>query len=204
MAIRELIAKTIAINLRMKVRDSGMPNEEMWSTFFDPELILQQMKVTPDLNSVVDLGCGFGTFSIPASIIIKGNVHAFDIEDEMILHLRNKMEFANIPNIELHLKDFITQGTGLPDNSTDYVMLFNILHHNNPHQILNEVYRILKHGSNAGIIHWRSDIETPRGPKLDIRPTSEQCKRWALESGFLIQKELILEPYHYGLIIGKL
>ena len=43
----------------MKIRDSGMPEEIMWSKFFDPNLILQQMKVTSDLQSIVDLGCGF-------------------------------------------------------------------------------------------------------------------------------------------------
>jgi ubiquinone/menaquinone biosynthesis C-methylase UbiE len=188
----------------MKVRDSGMPDEEMWSTFFDSGLILQQMEITPDLKKVVDLGCGFGTFSIPASQIIKGIVHAFDIEDEMIIQLKDKIDQENITNIELHQKDFIVQGTSLPDNSTDYVMLFNILHHENPHLILSEVFRILKPGRKAGIIHWRSDIETPRGPKLDIRPTPEHCKRWAIESGFSIRKELVLAPFHYGLIIGKL
>jgi len=34
----------------MKVRDSGMPEETMWSKFFDPDLILQQMEVTNDLH----------------------------------------------------------------------------------------------------------------------------------------------------------
>lgn len=188
----------------MKVRDSGMPEETTWSKFFDPELILQQMEVTSDLLSVVDLGCGFGTFSIPASQIINGNVHAFDIDENMIRQLKSKIDQLGLKNIELHLKDFIAEGSGLPANSVDYVILFNILHHDNPHQILREVHRILKTGAKAGIVHWRSDIQTPRGPKLDIRPTPEQCKKWAIESDFAIQKELILEPYHFGIIISKL
>lgn len=188
----------------MKVRDSGMPEETMWSKFFDSKLILQQMEVTPDLYSIVDLGCGFGTFAIPASQIINGKVHAFDIDKEMIRQLQSKIDQLDKKNIELHLKDFIAEGTGLPDHSVDYVMLFNILHHDIPHQILREVHRILKTGARAGIIHWRSDIQTPRGPDLDIRPTPEQCKNWATESGFTIHKESILEPYHFGIIINKL
>ena len=191
-------------NFDMKIRDSGMPEESMWSRFFDPEIILQQMGVTSDLYSIVDLGCGFGTFSIPASKIVTGKVHAFDIDNEMIRQLKEKIELQNISNIELHLHDFIAEGSGLPINSVDYIMLFNILHHDNPVQIMNEVYRILKPGKCAGIIHWRSDIRTPRGPQLDIRPTPEQCKRWALESGFSIHKELILEPYHFGIIVSKI
>ncbi|HEX7583861.1 MAG TPA: class I SAM-dependent methyltransferase [Prolixibacteraceae bacterium] len=189
----------------MKVRDSGMPEESIWSDFFNPELILKQMEVSPDLPLVVDFGCGFGTFSIPTAQMINGKIHAFDIDPGMIEQLQGKIEKLVISNIDLHLNDFITEGSGLPDNSTDYVMLFNILHHDNPHQILNEVHRILKPGAKAGIIHWRNDISTPRGPQLDIRPTPEQCKNWVIESlGFVIRKELILEPYHFGLIICKL
>jgi len=181
-----------------------MPEETIWSKFFDPEHILQQMEVTHDLKSIVDLGCGFGTFSIPASQIVKGTVHAFDIDQEMIRQLQSKIDQLELNNIELHLKDFITEGSGLADNSIDYVMLFNILHHDNPHQILNEVLRILKAGCKAGIIHWRSDIPTPRGPQLDIRSTPDQCKQWAVESGFSICKDLIIEPFHFGIIISKL
>lgn len=188
----------------MKVRDSGMPEETMWSKFFDPEKILWKMDITTDLDSVVDLGSGFGTFSIPASQMIKGKVHAFDIEPDMILQLQTKIDQLDIKNITLHLKDFIAEGISLLDNSVDYVMLFNILHHDNPHQILNEVFRILKTGGKAGIIHWRSDMPTPRGPHLDFRPTPEECKQWAVESGFAITKELTLKPYHFGIIITKL
>ncbi|MDD4920961.1 MAG: class I SAM-dependent methyltransferase [Bacteroidales bacterium] len=154
----------------MKVQDSGMPEEAMWSKFFNPVKILKQMGFNADLQSVVDLGCGFGTFSIPASQMTKGTIHAFDIDPEMIGQLQSKIDQLNIKNIDLHFTDFITDGSGFTDNSIDYVMLFNILHHDNPFQILNEVHRILKVGATAGIIHWRSDIPTPRGPQLDIRP----------------------------------
>ena len=180
-----------------------MPEETIWSRFFNPEHILQQMEVTHNLKSVVDFGCGFGTFIIPASQIINGTVHAFDIDQDMIDQLQSKIDHRELKNIELHLKDFITEGSGLADNSIDYVMLFNILHHDNPHQILKEVHRILKSGQKAGVIHWRSDIPTPRGPEINIRPTPEQCKQWAVESGFLISEELVLEPYHFGIIISK-
>jgi ribosomal protein L11 methylase PrmA len=66
----------------MKVRDSGMPDEEaQWNQFFDPGKILQQMELTAEVNDVADLGCGFGTFSLPASQIITGKIHAFDIDE---------------------------------------------------------------------------------------------------------------------------
>ncbi|MBK5246078.1 MAG: class I SAM-dependent methyltransferase [Peptostreptococcaceae bacterium] len=181
-----------------------MPHEEMWSEFFNPQTILEQMQLTSELENVVDLGSGYGTFSIPAAQIVSGTIHAFDIEPKMIDLLESKADQLQIKNIELHLRDFIANGSGLADNSMDYVMLFNILHHSNPKQILDETYRILKPGAKAGIIHWRSDIPTPRGPALDIRPRPGQCKQWAVESGFIISKELLLEPFHFGIIIQKL
>jgi ubiquinone/menaquinone biosynthesis C-methylase UbiE len=188
----------------MKVQDSGMPDEAMWSEFFDPESILQQMEVGPELELIVDLGSGFGTFTIPAAKIVTGKVIAFDIDEKMISQMQIKIDELAIKNIELHLTDFIAEGTGLPDNSVDYVMIFNILHHNNPKQILSEIHRLLKKGAKAGIIHWRSDIETPRGPALDIRPKPQECIKWASETGFGVSKmPFLLEPYHFGLIIQK-
>jgi len=187
----------------MKVRDSGMPSVEMWSEFFDAMAILQQMQLTSALEHIVDLGSGYGTFSIPAAQIVSGKVHAYDIESEMIDFLQEKSAILDLRNIETHLRDFITDGSGLEGDSMDYVMLFNILHHSHPKLILEETFRILKPGAKAGIIHWRSDIPTPRGPSLDIRPTPEQCHQWALESGFSIIQKVLLEPYHFGILIRK-
>ena len=189
----------------MKVRESGMPGEEShWTQFFNPENVLQQMELTAEVNSVADLGCGFGTFSVPASKLISSELHAFDIDEIMINILQNKIDSQQIKNIKLHLRDFISEGTGLSDNSIDYAMLFNILHHENPYLILHEVHRILKKGAKAGIIHWRRDIPTPRGPSLEIRPAPEQCKKWSINSGFAVHKELLIESYHFGLIIIKI
>ena len=84
-------------------------------------------------------------------------------------------------------------------------MLFNILHHELPLDFINEAYRILKPTGKIGIIHWRSDISTPRGPDLSIRPKPEQIVNWIDEHKFLIYKQpFIVEPYHFGLIISKI
>jgi len=83
-------------------------------------------------------------------------------------------------------------------------MLFNILHHESPDNFLNEAYRILKPDGKTGILHWRSDVETPRGPDLTIRPTPDQILRWIDRLKFNIDKEPVaLEPFHFGLVISK-
>jgi hypothetical protein len=67
----------------MKTRESGMPEESMWQGFFDPEAVLGKLGLSSACGNVVDFGCGYGTFTIPAARIVRGTVFAFDIEVEM-------------------------------------------------------------------------------------------------------------------------
>ncbi len=181
-----------------------MPEETVWSKFFNVENILSVMQVDESIHDLMEAGCGYGTFTIAAAKRITGKVFAFDIDPGMITSTKQRALSDNIRNIELFNRDFIADGTGKSENSIDYVMLFNILHHDKPKELLIETYRILKKGGKAGIIHWRSDIETPRGPELSIRPTPEQCVEWSIQNGFMIAKEPdVLEPFHFGLIIQK-
>ena len=191
-------------NKKMKARESGMPAEEMWQTFFSPAETLHALGLRRGMANVVDFGCGYGTFTIPAAQIITGTVHAFDIEPDMIQETRRKAERAGLANIQLYERDFITDGTGLPDSVADYVMLFNILHAEHPEQMLQESYRILMPGGLLGIMHWNYDPKTPRGPSMNIRPRPEQCAQWAENVGFIISKRHVnLPPYHYGIVAQK-
>ncbi|HEY4786256.1 MAG TPA: hypothetical protein VIH57_09405, partial [Bacteroidales bacterium] len=66
----------------MKVRDSGMPPETLWATFFNVDTILNKMQVSNEVNNLLELGCGYGTFTIEAAKRISGRLFAFDIEPE--------------------------------------------------------------------------------------------------------------------------
>ena len=185
----------------MKVRDSGMPDEAMWDRFFDPTSVLARLGLTPDTTSAVDLGCGYGTFTIPAARLIRGTVHGFDIEPEMIRATETKAQEAGVTNVQLHLCDFVGEGTGLPDASVGHVMLFNILHAEEPDRLLGEAYRILTPGGTAAVMHWVSDRPTPRGPALDIRPSPADCRKWLEAAGFRVEGGVLdLPPYHFGLV----
>jgi SAM-dependent methyltransferase len=187
----------------MKVRESGMPDESMWSQFFDPSGALELLGLTPETSSAVDLGCGYGTFTIPAARLIRGTVHAFDIEPEMIRETAEKADEAGLANVELHLRDFAGEGTGLPDASVGYVMLFNILHAEEPDRLLREAHRILAPGGIAAVMHWVGDRPTPRGPSLAIRPRPEDCRKWMIREWFRTEEPIDLPPYHFGLVGRK-
>jgi SAM-dependent methyltransferase len=189
----------------MKTRESGMPEESLWRGFFDPESTLKKLGLTSACQNVVDFGCGYGTFTIPAARIASGVVYALDIEPEMANRTRRKAEEAGLKNVEVRQRDFVAEGSGLPDASVDYVMLFNLLHAEERTKLLEEAWRVLKAEGKLAIIHWNHDRTTPRGPSMDIRPRPEGCRVWAEQIGFelLPPDQIELPPYHYGFVFGR-
>lgn len=189
----------------MKVRDSGMPDEEMWVGFFDPAKVLNVLGLNSGIQDLVEFGCGYGTFTLAATDIASGTVYALDIEPEMVNVVQQKCLDAGKSNVQVILRDFVAEGTGLDDNSMDSALLFNILHHEEPVALMKEALRILKPNGTLAVIHWNYDPTTPRGPAMEIRPRPEQCINWAIEAGFRFneQNRFDLPPHHYGLIFKK-
>lgn len=188
----------------MKTRESGMPEEAMWQSFFDPESILNALKLDHDVHDAVDFGCGYGTFAFPAARRIQGTLYGFDIEPESIEECARRAAAQHAHNARFCQRDFVTDGTGLTADSVDYAMLFNILHAEQPLALLREAWRILRPGGRVAAIHWNYDPATPRGPSMDIRPRPTDCHRWVEEADFVVEGGIInLPPYHYGLIGRK-
>ncbi len=188
----------------MKIREGGMPDEGMWESFFDPDAILMELDIQRDCKTVVDFGSGYGTFTIPAAKKIAGVVYGLEIEDDLVAECSRKARSAGLTNVICQQRDLISMGTGLDDNTADYVMLFNILHTEQPLVVLREAFRILVPTGKVGVIHWNFDPSTPRGPSMDIRPQPEQCQEWIRTAGFkLIKPYIDLPPYHYGMVGQK-
>ncbi len=90
----------------MKIRDSGMPEESLWETFFNSREILAKLGFTGREGDVVEFGCGYGTFTIPAARMTSHTVYALDVEPEMIEATRQKIEESALANIRLIQRDF--------------------------------------------------------------------------------------------------
>jgi len=189
--------------MSMKIRESGMPDRNIWEKFFDPTKILATLGLNSQTVDVVEFGCGYGTFTVPVAKIIKGRIYALDIEPDMIRLTGEEVKKQGLSNVEIIQHDFMAEGSGLSDESIDYVMLFNILHLEKPMVLINEAKRILREGGKLGIIHWNYDPKTPRGPSMDIRPKPEQCIKWAESAGFSNPVQYDLKPYHYGIVLTK-
>lgn len=167
--------------------------------------MLERLDCTGPCGAVVEFGCGYGTFTIPAARLVEGPVHALDIEPEMVKATARKAQEAGLTNVVAQVRDFVAEGSGLKSGRAGYAMLFNILHIENPTGLLKEAFRVLAPGGKAGVIHWRNDIETPRGPSATIRPSAELCRVWGEQAGFncLRLQELCCCSWHWGLVLQK-
>ncbi len=188
----------------MKIDDSGMPEESYWSSLFDIESIVDWLGISKIIVSVVEIGCGYGTFTVAIAKQLTGEIYAFDIEPAMIGVAQKNVREAGLSNVTFSLRDVLEQGTGLQSNDVDMVLLFNILHFREKRVFLAEAARILKNGGVIAIIHWRKDIPTPRGPALDTRPDQDEILSAAqgLDLHFYGNSK-ILEPYHWGIQLVK-
>lgn len=188
----------------MKVFDSGMPDEAYWNSLFDIPLIVDWLNIKDVVGPIVEIGCGYGTFTVPVAKRTQSQVHAFDIEPAMIEAAKRNVQVHAINNVNFHLRDVLEKGSGLGSDSVGMVLLFNILHFDERRVLLEEAGRMLKPGGVVAIIHWRKDIQTPRGPNLESRPDQQII----LDSinGLDLRfdgNSRILEPYHWGMQLVK-
>jgi SAM-dependent methyltransferase len=138
-----------------------MPPQKYWDSFFDVDAILDALRLDTSRRDVVEFGCGYGTFTLPAARRISGKVVALDLDSAMLEATRSNAMEAGLDNIEYRLRDFVAAGSGLAGGSVDYAMLFNLLHMDDPASLLMEVRRNLEDGGLLGIIHWIYDEDTP-------------------------------------------
>jgi len=166
---------------------------------------VKRLDCTGPCGDVVEFGCGYGTFTLAAARAVEGRVVALDIEPAMVAATDRKARQAGLSNVDAEVRDFVGHGCGLADERAGYAMLFNILHIEDPVGLLREANRALAPGGKVGVIHWRTDTDTPRGPSLPIRPSAEQCRAWGELAGleFVRYESLCCCSWHWGLVMRR-
>jgi ubiquinone/menaquinone biosynthesis C-methylase UbiE len=95
--------------------------------------------------SVVDYGCGPGSFTIPAAELVgeKGKVFAVDIHPLAISSVRRKASRKGLQNVETILVQ--AYDTGIKESSIDRVLLIDTIHlMEDPEALFGEIHRMLK------------------------------------------------------------
>ena len=116
-----------------KIRDFFIPRSK----------IIKEVGIKPGFQ-VLDYGCGPGGYIIPMSEMVgeSGRVFALDINPLAIQTVQNLIAKNHLKNVETIHSDC---KTGLPDNSLDVVLLYDVFHALvKPVDILAELHRVLK------------------------------------------------------------
>jgi len=93
---------------------------------------------------VLDFGCGSGSYVTAVAELVgkSGKVYALDVQPlaiEMVKKIAAKNELTNVETI---LSD---RKTGLPEDSTDVVLLYDVFHDlTDPDGVLEELHRVLR------------------------------------------------------------
>ena len=90
----------------MKVEDSGMPEESYWNSLFSVDEIVDWLAV-PIGATIVEIGCGYGTFTVPIAREEKCKILAFDIKSSMIEATKGNLSKAGLKNVQCIARDVL-------------------------------------------------------------------------------------------------
>jgi ubiquinone/menaquinone biosynthesis C-methylase UbiE len=134
------------------------------------ELKAQALKVLQQIGirkgqTVLDFGCGSGTYAIPAAKIVgeQGRVYAVDKDNEALDELMQKAKLAGLRNIE-RMDTSGQLSIDLTDKPVDAVLLFDVFHSyyfpqaGDRRKLLGQIYRVMK--PSAFISVWPKHMES--------------------------------------------
>ncbi len=182
-------------------RKGLLENEERRQTF-PPEKILALLPLAPG-QTVADIGCGTGYFSIPlAERLTKGKVFALDISEEMLGALRSKLE--KFPHDNIVVLKSGEEEIPVKPRSLDGALMTCVLHEAAEDRagFLNKVFGLLKPGGWLAVVEWCKK-EMPVGPPLKERLDLNEAVDLAPKEGVKLVRQEFLSDKHYFLLWRK-
>ncbi len=184
-----------------------MPDRYWWETLWsDPQQTLTTLGLKPGL-SVLDLGCGYGHFTISAArLVAPAPVVGIEIDRHILEEARhNSFPLTNCSWLNedfLDLKKILT-------NKFDFVIMYSTFHGiPNPIKLVQDITTLLKPRGFFSVINWlpipREEtiwLGAPRGPKTEVRihPNKLISTVCSATEKLLPMPTILLPPYHYGI-----
>ncbi|MGM0471403.1 MAG: class I SAM-dependent methyltransferase, partial [Bacillota bacterium] len=119
-----------------------------------PTKTLQQLGLTSQ-DSMADIGCGIGYFTIPAAKIVADTnlVYAVDISEEMLAEVRSKAEDSNLDNIQTVKSE--EYNFKLAPQVVDFALSVNVIHEvEDKQRFLQEIKRSLTNNGRLAVIDF--------------------------------------------------
>lgn len=166
-----------------------------------PYEILREAGLQPG-QTVIDIGCGVGYFSLPAAEIVgpNGEVYALDTVREMTDYLKAELEKNKVQNVKV--LNSTEYGFPIKEDLGDYLLMSMVLHEvEEKTEFLQEAYRTLKNSGKIVLIEWQKK-ETEEGPPLKHRIGPEQAKSYLKQVGFQKLEVVDLNRFFY-MVVGE-
>lgn len=136
-----------------------------------------------DRDTVADIGCGPGFFTIPlAKGLSNGKLYALDIDDSMLDACRQRVTEARLGNVEVLKCDEFD--FPLEPGSLNGLFLAFVVHHSpDKPRFLQAVRELLRPRGWCTVLEWYRK-ETESGPPLELRVDPDELRQLATEAGF--------------------
>lgn len=184
-----------------------MPDRYWWENLWpEPQKTLELLGLKSGC-SVLDLGCGYGHFTIPAaSLVSPAPVVGIEICSPILEQARQNSGALN--NCCWLNENFLAL-KNLSLNKFDFVMMHSTFHGlPNPIKLVQDVTTLLKPGSFFSVINWLPIprektiwLDAPRGPKTEVRihPSELIVTVLSATNKLSFVQFTPLPPYHYGI-----
>jgi ubiquinone/menaquinone biosynthesis C-methylase UbiE len=151
---------------------------------------------------VADIGCGPGYFAVPiAKYVHGGQLHALDVQKEMLAAVQAAMDEARLTNVNVALSKERT--LPLEDESLDgALMAFVLQEATSPKALLAEAWRCLRHTGWLAVLEWyKQDMD--HGPPVERRIDPGDMEAMANELDFKDIQTREINPEQYMVLMRK-
>ncbi|MDR3583982.1 MAG: methyltransferase domain-containing protein [Desulfosporosinus sp.] len=154
-------------------------------------------------DTMADLGCGIGYFTIPAAEIVRESykVFALDTSEEMLAEVEKRAVLAGLSNVvTVKTEEYDLM---LPNESVSFALMVNVLHEiENKEKFLQEAHRLLKSTGKIAVVDWEKKL-TEFGPPIDHRISIDEVRDMLERIGYKLIKDMQLAEVFYGLVAVK-
>jgi ubiquinone/menaquinone biosynthesis C-methylase UbiE len=150
---------------------------------------------------VADLGAGTGYFSRYLSTAVgeRGTVFAVDTEPNLVVHLRERAEHEQTPNVVPILAS--ADNPRLPGGMVDLVLIVDTVHHIDDRvEYLRRLQLALKPGGRVVVIDFKKEADVPVGPPAEHRLARAQVVEEFQRAGYQLAAAPEVLQYQYFLI----
>ena len=168
--------------------------------FLNAEKILSAIDLQRG-QTVLDVGCSEGHFSLAASNIVgeRGRVFAVDIHTASINILRRIIADENVGNVTTFAAD-VAKHIPVADNAVDVCLMINVLHgfvaNHETAGVMREIARVLRRHGMLVIVDFKK-ADTVVGPPMSLRLSPVEVEEECLKYGFAAESLIDAGPYSY-------